>query len=537
MYRLMLVEDEPIVLEGMLKIIDFKALGFEVVCSCGNGLEAIEAYKIYKPEVVVTDICMEKMDGLEFIETVTSDEFLSAHEALKEIKTKFVIISGHQDFTYFKRALSLKVTDYILKPVTSKEFSGLLSKISMELDAFVEEGSSPLKSAEHIEVEKNMFFNKFMHLKMNKETVLERLKSFDVQMDKPYFQVAIFKIKGLMTASKENGFKHSEGLLNDLHKRVDVLSGRVNHRMAFVDPQGTIVLIVNETQKEMIEKVVRGISDQVRRYYEVKDREGEIGVIDCYLGLVVEELMSVPNSFRSANRLNVCGVLKNQEAYYQSEDILFTRANRKYDYLEPMNEWIRAIIFSHDVCQDILSRMYKDFYEAGYLLTDFRVAATRMLDTLYQELMLISSDLVEEQPVFDHMDEVAIKTRLSGITNKLCAANRRSHVGVEDYVAKKAVEFIESHYKDSNLDLQQICKSLGVSVSYFSAAFKKYTSMTFVKYLNNYRIEKAKYCLEYSDSSISEVSEQVGYVDAHYFGIVFKKYTGLTPKKYRVSVG
>ncbi len=84
MYRLMLVEDETIVLEGMLKIIDFKALGYEVVCSCGNGLEAIEAYRKFKPDVVVTDICMEFMDGLEFIESVSGEN----------IQTKFVIISA-----------------------------------------------------------------------------------------------------------------------------------------------------------------------------------------------------------------------------------------------------------------------------------------------------------------------------------------------------------------------------------------------------------------------------------------------------------
>ena len=123
MYSLMLVEDEPIVLEGMLKIIDFEALGFKVVSACGNGVEALEAYHKYRPDVVVTDICMEIMDGLEFIEEVSKENN----------KTKFVIVSGHQDFKFFKKALSLKVTDYILKPVTAKEFRELLQKISEEL--------------------------------------------------------------------------------------------------------------------------------------------------------------------------------------------------------------------------------------------------------------------------------------------------------------------------------------------------------------------------------------------------------------------
>lgn len=197
MYSLMLVEDEPIVLEGMLKIIDFEAYGFEVVCSCSNGLEALEAYRKYKPDVVLTDICMEFMDGLEFIEEVSGE---AGH-------TKFIIISGHQDFKFFKRALSLKVTDYILKPVTAREFRELLTRVASELDerkaGGADDGRHQFK--EVLEVERNMFFNKLMHMKLSEDDIRTNLKAFNIELKNRLFQVAVYKMHDLGISASAHG--------------------------------------------------------------------------------------------------------------------------------------------------------------------------------------------------------------------------------------------------------------------------------------------------------------------------------------------
>lgn len=524
MYSLMLVEDEPIVLEGMMKIIDFEALGFNVVSACSNGLEALEAYNREQPDVVVTDICMEIMDGLEFIEEVSQ----------QNNHTKFVIISGHQDFKFFKKALSLKVTDYILKPVTAKEFRELLLRISDELKALQENNNHQVVNQfeEFVKVERNMFFNRFMHVKMNAEEVNSKLDSFGIFFDAPVFQTAIYKLIQLAKAADANGLQSADELLNLMYEDICQMLAHEEGVFVFLEPHGSVVVVANKKNPQTIQLLFAEVAKILKEKY----LSSGLGSLHCYVGLEVDHALSLPKSYKSANRLNICGVLSNPSGLYLSEDILFGRANKRLDYSEQMEAWVRAMVFGDDESSLILEALFEDFYKANYLMTDLRVAAIRMQDYLEKELSLLNKSL--KKPLFynaDQLGEDEVKDTLRQTTKEITATVGRSSTGKDSYIALKAVAYIENNYVDTDLDLTQVCQVLNVSVSYFSTVFKKHTTMTFVKYLNTYRIDKAKYLLEYSQTSISDVSEMVGFVDPHYFGIVFKKYALTTPKKYRVS--
>ncbi|MDA3847558.1 MAG: response regulator, partial [Vallitaleaceae bacterium] len=329
MYNLMLVEDEPIVLEGMLKIIDFSAYGFEVVCSCSNGLEALKLYRIHKPDVVITDICMEIMDGLEFIEQVSEE----ARD------TKFVIVSGHQDFKFFKKALSLRVTDYILKPVTAKEFRELLIKIAKELDA-VASGLVVSEYKEQLselrEIENNMFFNKLMHIKPNPKDLKEHLDTIGVSFPNPYYQVAIFKMNSFELLAERLGYDSPSVLLSQLYLKLTELSHQYNHKVIFVAPEGYVLMIINGANKDNMISFIQSLTNQIQYYYS----QDYLGSVDCYAGFIMDGVNDIPDSFKSANRLNICGVLNNQRGLYESEKILFQRSTKSYDYVKEMYEWI-----------------------------------------------------------------------------------------------------------------------------------------------------------------------------------------------------
>lgn len=525
MYSLMLVEDEPVVLDGMMKIIDFESLGFKLVSACANGLEALEAYKQYKPDVVVTDICMDIMDGLEFIEEVSREH---SH-------TKFVIVSGHQDFKFFKRALSLKVTDYILKPVTAREFRELLRRISDELAELQGEDNHAdvNQFREFMEVERNMFFNRFMHVKMDEDEVSSKLSSFGIEFTEPLLQTAVFRIDQLGLTASAKGLKSADELLNVMYHDICTIINDEEKTLAFISTQGYVIVIVNSDKSDTNKRILNRILGSVRERYMV----GDSGRVDCYVGFEVDSIFMLPKSFRSANRLNICGVLDNGKGYYDSETLLFRRAHTKPEYTEEMKAWVKLIIFSDPKSSIVLESVFRIIYEAGCLLTDFQIAIGTMQEYLISELQLLKHD-VDMQFITDieQKNEKALKRELRQITESLVVQIGENSAGKDSYIAQKAVDFIEANYTDANIDLTQICTELNVSVSYFSTVFKKYTSMTFVKYLNNYRVERAKYFLEYSQASIGEISEMVGFVESHYFGIVFKKYTMTTPKKYRAGL-
>ncbi len=316
-------------------------------------------------------------------------------------------------------------------------------------------------------------------------------------------------------------------MLNRMYRDILSFETQGSDKVVFIDPQGCVVIIGNGDSGDGIETMMSGIQQEMKNRYE----KAATGRLDCYVGLQVDDIMKLRDSFKSASRLNVCGVLTNESGLYLSEDILFRRANNRYDYLPDMNEWIRAIIFGDENATETISRIFDRFAESGYLLTDLRVAATRMVDTLSKEMKLVNrvtgSDGIGNM---ERLDDLEIRSGLEALTKRLTEETGRTATGKDTYIAIKAIEYIEKNYNDSNIDLQQVCGALNVSVSYFSGVFKRHTKMTFVKYLNNYRIEKAKYHLEYGSDTVAEISESVGYLDPHYFGIVFKKYTGMTPK-------
>jgi len=156
-----------------------------------------------------------------------------------------------------------------------------------------------------------------------------------------------------------------------------------------------------------------------------------------------------------------------------------------------------------------------------------------MIERLKGECNSMNAQFPVKDKAIENLSEGQLKDYLNNVTKECMEKMNTEAHSKEEYITDKALKYIQRNFSDFNLDLNSVCTYLDISVSYFSSLFKKNTGMTFVMYLNNYRIDKAKYYLEHSNRSISEVGEMVGYVDPHYFGIVFKKYTETTPKKYR----
>jgi len=518
----MIVEDEPIVLEGMLKIIKFEDLGFNVVSACANGREALDKFDEAKPDVVITDICMDLMDGLEFIEKASE----------KSRRTKFVVVSGHQDFKFVKKALSLKVLDYILKPVTAKEFRELLTKIAEELNKkniSLEQFEEMQKSTN--ELHKSIFLNELINLKFSQSEIQAYLNKYNIVLDKKYFRVLIFEMKDLDTTKTSAGFESINQLINDIHyKIVSYLNGSKNV-LSFTAAQGYVVVIANEDDKEKIDKFSSGLAEYMYNYYTDADH----GAVNCYLGYDVEDIASISISYNKAAKLIKSGVMKNGTGYYDANYILSKRSEKSYSHKEHAEEWVRNVMYCNNSAYVSLDEIAANIIDACYLLSDFKNIADEMIEMLKGEFNSMNVVFPVKETGTESFEEDELKDFLRNLTKECMDKIDKEGHSKEEYITDKALKYIKKNFSDFNLDLNSVCSHLDISVSYFSSIFKKNTGMTFVMYLNSYRIDKAKYYLEHSQGSISEVGEMVGYVDPHYFGIVFKKYTETTPKKYRTQ--
>ncbi len=177
MIKLMIVEDEDILRTGMVELIDFASLGYELVAECSDGKEAFESFEQTKPDVILTDICMDEMSGLEFVAALGE----------KAADTKVIILSGHSDFTYMKESIRLKAVDYVLKPVSLAEISQLLKELAEKINKDCTEPSEEKKYSPTVAQALEYINNNLSDFNLNIHSV-----SKEVNFSVSYFS-AIFK--------------------------------------------------------------------------------------------------------------------------------------------------------------------------------------------------------------------------------------------------------------------------------------------------------------------------------------------------------
>lgn len=168
MYKLLLVDDEPLLRKSLVSTIDYNKIGFSVVGEADNGLKGIEAYNKYKPDVIITDVRMDICDGLKMIEEIRK---------IDNGNCQFIVLSGYNDFEYLKSSISLGVFDYLLKPIKNEELISILSKMKLKLDKNIAAKEALLKINDKLRILKNEFIRKIFIGNISPD---EASKKFDI---------------------------------------------------------------------------------------------------------------------------------------------------------------------------------------------------------------------------------------------------------------------------------------------------------------------------------------------------------------------
>lgn len=181
MYKILIVDDEPIVREGIRERIQWAKHGYECIGACENGREALEVMAQERPDVVLTDICMPYMDGLE----------LSRHIVEKYPKTRIIILTGFDDFDYAQQAVKLQVTDFILKPITSAELRELLDKIKLEMDEESGRNEHLLRMKQELKNSMALLSERFLERlassPMRRADITAKLAYFNIPLNGPLY--------------------------------------------------------------------------------------------------------------------------------------------------------------------------------------------------------------------------------------------------------------------------------------------------------------------------------------------------------------
>lgn len=531
MYKLLLVDDEILVREAIAGNIHWKELGYELVSTCENGKEAITYIKENKVDVVLTDVCMPFIDGIE----------LSKYIHINNLEIDVIIFSGYNEFEYAQKAIRYGVSEYLSKPITSYELSEVLINLKKRLDKKKEIEN------EFKKINKSYFKNLILiqskiikNLIMGNELEESRkeIEEYGINIDYLAYRVAIIEIDIYSDSYNTDKDKIKQGdmksfviynISNEIIKRYN--AGEVCKG----DNNRAFILLWTNSPREfsnIISKIFEEIQEEVFKFSEL--------TITISIGENVYSLSDLHKSYKDAEELLLYKYLWNENQIFDREK-LKNKLNASLNLDGIIDKLILSIKLNErkQIEENIFE--IQELFREGYIKKD--KMCLYLFEIISQTCDLLRLSNIAEEFIYKIKENSITKITESRslseaivILKEFCFMScEKMYIQKNSYSNKLAIlalDYIEKNYNDYDLNLNIICSYLCISTSYFSTIFKNYIGYTFMEVLIRTRMDKAKELLENTNLKNYEISDKVGFRDPHYFSIAFKKITGKSPKEY-----
>lgn len=535
MYKLIVVDDEDEVREGIRLKTDWNACGFELAGDYSNGRDALEAVEQLRPDVIITDICMPFMDGLELAQNV----------ALLYRDIRIVIVTGHEHFEYAQQAIKLKVHDYLLKPVNLREITCFLQKMKQELDEerLRREDLSLLRLRlnESLPLLRERFLEKIVTTPVREAEIERKFRYFQLDLAGPAYVALVADLD-------ENGYREAEANAaqaadyTELHRFAvfnifEEIFVKERGGAAFRTRDDKIGLLLSGQSREL-EAAAQTAAEQARYAVEKYLRSSvSIGV-----GRMCQLRSELRQSYQEA-----CSALEYRFLYgrgrvLSNQDVEYGKQGERAGYNVFEKKLIAALKTGKaDLVSEELEEGFNQLRRAASPPRRCYASAHRLLvvlmnmvtDAGFDDEELFGEDPFSQIPPIQTIDD--LQNWLDFNCRRVIAFLSEQRAGLSAWQVQQATAYIEQHFSDPELALGQVCQHVYLSASYFSALFKQHTGSTFVEYVTRLRIGKAKELLALTCLKSYHIASRVGYADPQYFSVIFKRMTGFTPKEYRAS--
>ena len=484
MYKIIIVDDEKYIRKSIMNRVDWQRLGLTVAAEAGNGIEALELLKNIRPEIILVDIRMPRMDGLEFIA-----------EAKKILpSSSYVVMSAYHDFAYAKKAIQLGVEDYILKPVEEEELSSVISAIvhrfnEIHLTRRLIRGSDNLNA--HWFLAGREITAVALYLKDDWELddylagVAKRewetlIPDGDLYYLNEYSRSNCYVF--LLTGNQLD-MKDVQILLERVWNTLDNREGAVAHSPVYIHDKADDAVrnCIDLLKRKMFypeRKIL--LPKLMSRQGAERERQEDTNLNDLYHYRSGQDGVKLEARLRQAvdAAIQECNSIKYMEHFISEFELL-----------------LRYIIKEQHNMMDV-DIIFHEFRSKDYLL------AYETVENLKESLNQAAKQIINSLGCQDSDIIFVIKS------------------------------YIQEHFAD-NLNSADIAKKFFLNSSYFSTLFKEKAGMNFTAYVEGIRMEKAKEQLVWTSKQITDVALDVGYSDSSYFSKVFKRYFGMTPRQYR----
>lgn len=551
MVKLFLVEDEIVMRDGIKRQINWEKEDIEFVGEASDGELAWPMILETKPDILLTDIKMPFMDGLE----------LSALVRKELPDTAIIILSGYDEFVYAQQAVSLGVTDYLLKPLPPGKLLECIRRVQEKIE---QERAQPENNAwseelarEQKDAEKNLLFRALVTNDRSLKEILAMADHLGIHISARYYSVILMTVRG-----KENAMP-SEQLRTELAAIPEQIPGwiffdRNENGFAMIGTANSEEE-VSDTQKELIRclkecvekdaehtwfigagRTVGRISDIGKAYNSANKALSSRFITGMNRVVTADETDSVKRDLSGlqVSPLPAEACASEKDAAALDIDQAVTNDNSR----KMLEEYLRtgtleeAEPFLEGLFQSIGEDNLNSYLLLTYLSMDMYFTMVRFLKDMGRQVNEIDKKCGDINSLLKgRITAEQARSYLTSYLKEVIAL--RDHNTEKRYgkILRQAVSYIDTHFDQEDISLNRVAQTVGMSPNHFSSIFSQEMGTTFIEYLIGKRMERAKELLRTTQLRSSEVAYRVGYRDPHYFSSTFKKIQGMTPREYRVS--
>jgi two-component system response regulator YesN len=508
--KVLIVDDELIIRKGLIETVDWASLNVEIVGDASNGSEAMDILRQTSVDLVLTDIRMPFMDGLELVKTMKEEG----------VQGRVIMISGFNDFNYAREALRLGVQDYLLKPVDIDELIDLITKI---------------QQAEH-ELRKEKLIKWFQQV-LNASEGESFYNAPPKQKAGQFVSVVCSQLSDYYTFTLTYDDEQQKLVYRKWKQRVEMALGKTNVELAsfFVHSNMLITLLSADVWEDELASMLRACSEAWEEphglYFSVSERmvnwEEEVA--------------------RKAYRQAVSALI--DSSLTSSDPVICCNGEAKSKY-RPLTKSFKLIDQLRQLVQQpspepitvFVDDLFKEFKQQSYVLSEAANECQNMMVLLDQQLSggrVKCSDnlqflLIPDLHVYNSFSQ--LKALFLDDLRLIQEQFVEAATGSKHYVLmEKAKAYIEKNISQE-IKASEVAEWLYVTPNYFSQVFNQEVGKNFKEYLNTLRIDKAKELLQLTNEKVLEIAMRVGYKDYKHFVYVFKNLTGVTPSMYREIV-
>lgn len=522
MYSVFIVDDEIVVREGLRNNIDWENSQFKFAGEADDGEIALSMIQEIKPDILITDIKMPFMDGLELA------------QAVKKLQPwiRIIILSGHDEFDFAKKAISIGVEDYILKPFTLEEMFSCLNKVAQDLDKQKQQFSDIEKLKKELEsssaLAKEKLLSDIMIGSVDLSTAIQKASDYNISLVARYYVVSVSCL--YPENDDVNDLIKAKLHINSVLKNENDVVG------FFISPTLFVAIFKLNVKENYVERVFN-LADSFQHELSGNTKCKIITAISS----LTEHFAQLPSCYQeSIQILKQCRYI-NKNQIISSSDI--NKANDSQIVIQENDPIVNRLNYADESEVDQIVKEYisllgenKETFSiiASYLLVDVLMAVTKIIEQLGGNVKTVMPEILTHSFVDKTVqnEETFIK-EVKRVLNDFLKYRNEHIQGRYANTILKAKKYIDENYSNPDICLESTAKAVNFSPNHFSTIFSQSCGTTFIEYLTSVRIENAKKMLKNTDLKSIDIAYEIGFNDSHYFSYIFRKLTGLTPRDFR----